>query len=94
MIRVGTLDDEIPKIGITDLFHDLVDFPILTGLVLIAIRDSPIIVILSQHKLQDIADDLDLPIDYDDGFCLILFCLFVAVLMHDVHFLYELLLED
>lgn len=67
VIRVGAFDDKISEIGITDLLHDLVDFPIFTGLVLITIGNCPIIVVLSQHKLQDVTDHFDLPINNDDG---------------------------
>ncbi len=47
MIGVGAFDDEIPEVGIADLPHDLIEFPLLAGVVLVAVLRFPFIVVLS-----------------------------------------------
>ncbi len=68
MIRVGALDDEIAKIRIAHLPHDLIQLPFLAGVILVAILSFPFIVVLPEHVLEYLTDGLDFSLSDYDGF--------------------------
>lgn len=62
VVRVGTLHNEIPQVGVAHLLQDLVDFPFLAGPLVVGVLRGTVDAELPQHVLQDVADGLYLAI--------------------------------